>query len=146
MHHGKTISFKYDSPRQFKIVLCGLSLAMASVCSAQAESKSATGDSPSGINKSNSSEVSLREQASLDPSKLAAKADTIKSSRKSASKPVEDASLKALREQTQQALAKASSDEERENITAEYLAIQQAVQAQKTLDANSKAKSTPSTK
>jgi hypothetical protein len=134
MHHGKTISFKNDSPRHFKIFLCGLSLAMASVCSAQVESKTATGDSQSGVSMSAKSEANLLERASLDPVKIVAKADTIKETRKRANQPIEDANIKALREKTQRALIKAGSDDEREIIITEFLAIQQAQQAKTRMD------------
>lgn len=77
-------------------------------------------------------QAQLIKQASVDPDKLAARADAIKLRRQRAQQDasVEDPVQEALRQRTQKALVAAETDDQRQDILAEHQALTEAIQAQ----------------
>jgi hypothetical protein len=113
--------------------ICGILLScifVGSNLSGMARAAEAAKGSVAATNeKVDDEEARLRKQASLDPAKLAARADAIKARRQREVAPEEPAEMKALREQTQRALVTATTEDQREDALAEYQAMAEALQA-----------------
>lgn len=70
--------------------------------------------------------------ASLDPERLAARADVILARRQqAATATTEGVAEKAVREQLQDALAAATTDAQRDELVAEHIALMEALEAEK---------------